>query len=82
MIGISEEKFKKEVNIYFNNINEGFLKYKSKTLEETYKFQGDFVDFILECLKLNGEEHSYVDFYYYSLDAKERDKLRNFLERD
>ncbi len=31
MIGISEEKFKKEVNIYFNNINEGFLKYKSKT---------------------------------------------------
>lgn len=82
MIGISEKRFKEEVNIYFSNISEGFSKFKSKMLEEDYNLRGDFIGFILECFKLNGKENSYVDFYYYNLSMDDRKNLRNLLGED
>lgn len=82
MIGISEEKFKSEVNICFNNINEGFLNFKSKILEEENYLDGNFTGFILECFKSNGIENSYVDFYYYNLSVEDRESLRKLLGKD
>lgn len=82
MIGISKEKFKSSVEIQFDNINEGFSKFKSKILEEDCSLKGDFVGFISECFKINGSENSYVDFYYHRLSIEDRENLKKFLEED
>lgn len=81
MIGINEEKFKESVNIRFNNINQGFSKFKYKNLEKN-NAQGDFVGFILECFKINKNENSYVDFYYHSLIEEDKRAFKSLLDNE
>lgn len=81
MIGISEDNFKRDVTIRFNNINQGFSRFKYKTLQDKNS-NGDFIGFMTECFKLNGGENSYVDFYYYTLKEGDKDRFKSLLDKN
>ncbi|QGU94601.1 hypothetical protein GOM49_05345 [Clostridium bovifaecis] len=74
---IGEEIFGENVSIRFKTINEGFDKFKSfmldgKDIDNGEKRLGAFIDKVFE---LNGEENSYVDFYFSRLDKAAKDRL-------
>lgn len=62
--------------IYIENIQEGFERYHYNQLEGTRK---EIYQKIYELLLDNGNENSYVDFYYGKLSVKEREYLRENL---
>lgn len=79
---VNENKFKEIVNIRFNNINEGFNNYKSamlksKTLEEA---EENIIKFMEEVIILNGEDNSFVDLYFSTLEKEDKERLIGLLE--
>lgn len=79
---VNENKFKEIVNIRFNNINEGFNNYKSamlesKTLEEA---EENIIKFMEEVIILNGENNSFIDLYFSTLEKEDKERLIGLLE--
>ncbi|WP_346934722.1 hypothetical protein [Clostridium sp.] len=79
---VSKEDFKKLVDIRFDNINEGFNNFKSamlesETLEEAEK---NITKFMEEAIILNGEDNSYVDLYFSTLEKEDKERLIGLLE--
>lgn len=79
---VSKEEFKKLVDIRFDSINEGFNNFKSamlesETLEEAEK---NIIKFMEEAIILNGEDNSYVDLYFSTLEREDKEKLIGLLE--
>ena len=66
LISVKENVFKKEVEIKFNNITEGFNRYKNKTISAINEenFERGMICFLEEAVKLNELNSSYVVFYY------------------
>lgn len=78
---ISEEFFKERVSIRFENIDEGFNRFDSITLESLLidNTEENIINFIDKAFSLNGEENSYVDFYLSRLDNTAKDNLLSYL---
>lgn len=79
---VSKEDFKKLVDIRFDNINEGFNNFKSamlesETLEEAEK---NITKFMEEAIILNGEDNSYVDLYFSTLEKEDKERLIGLLK--
>ncbi|HAK43805.1 MAG TPA: hypothetical protein DCM59_15265 [Clostridium sp.] len=79
---VSKENFKKLVDIRFDNINEGFNNFKnvileSKTIEEA---EENIIKFMEETIILNGEDNSYVDLYFSTLEEESKERLIKLLE--
>ena len=74
---ISEEIFKQKVAIRFNNINDGFNRFENFMLESKDKENSEagLIVFMQEAFQLNGEESSYVDFYFSRLDENDKQSL-------
>lgn len=81
---ISEDIFKKLVDIRFNNINEGFNNFKNVTLESevTEEAEENIIKFMKESINLNGEENSYVDLYISTLDNESKERLIGLLTEE
>lgn len=81
LIKISENDFKNNVQIRFNNITEGINRFESKTLESdnSFDFEKSMISFLEEAVKLNGVENSYVDFYYNILEEDEKIRLKELI---
>ena len=84
LISVKENVFKKEVEIKFNNITEGFNRYKNKTISAINEenFERGMICFLEEAVKLNGLNSSYVDFYYNSLSEEDKVKLVEMVSVD
>ncbi|MBX9183590.1 MULTISPECIES: hypothetical protein [Clostridium] len=84
LISVKENVFKKEVEIKFNNITEGFNRYKNKTISAINEenFERGMICFLQEAVKLNGLNSSYVDFYYNSLSEEDKVKLVEMVSVD
>lgn len=79
LIPISYEEFKKKGAISFNNIEEGFNRYRHKILtgeEEAMK------KFLYEAIRINGIENSFVDFYYENLHEDSKKKVFEMLSEE
>lgn len=76
LIPIKECEFKEKVAIKFNNINEGFNKYNNSVIEGT---EEAFIQFIKSAYELNGQDYSYVDFYYNVLNDEDKKKLKELI---
>lgn len=81
---ISEKIFKEKVTIRFNNINEGFNKFQSCMLESKHKenSEAELILFMEKAFQLNGEDNSYVDFYYSRLGENQKENLFNLLDSE
>ena len=79
LIPISNEEFKEKVTIRFNNINDGFNNYSNKIIEGT---EEDFIRFLQQAFDLNGEENSYVDFYYNVLEEEAKNRLKTLVSEE
>ena len=75
LIPISNKEFKEKVTIRFNSINDGFNNYNNKTIEGN---EEAFISFLQEAFELNGEDNSYVDFYYNVLNDEDKILLEKF----
>lgn len=81
---VKEEEFFSRVHLRFNNISEGFEKYLNGILEVEEviaKDQGEerIIEFLEELLELNGEENSFIDFYYERLEEADKERLKKLL---
>lgn len=84
LTAINEEEFKSQVEIRFNNISEGFNKYINGTLKgmekhNKTKVEENIIKFIEEAVEINGEENSYIDFYYSRLSPEDKHRLQELL---
>lgn len=73
LVPIDKQVFEKEVEIRFNNINDGFDNYCHKVIEGS---ENQFIDFINKAFELNGADNSYVDFYYNILSEDDKQRLK------
>ena len=76
LIPISNKEFKEKVTVRFNSINDGFNNYNNKTIEGN---EEAFISFLQEAFELNGEDNSYVDFYYNVLNDEDKKKLKELI---
>ena len=81
---IDEEEFKKCVHIRFNNISNGFNNYSNGILEAEQNIsieeaEGRIIRFFERILELNGEENSFIDFYYGQLSKEDKKRLKELL---
>lgn len=79
LIPIKECEFKEKVAIKFNNINEGFNKYNNSVIEGT---EEAFIQFIKSAYELNGQDYSYVDFYYNVLNEEDKSTLKKLVSAE
>ena len=81
---ISEEMFKEKVVIRFDNINEGFNRFTNFMLESKCEenCEAELIEFLKKALKLNGDDNSYVDFYFSRLDVNSKQKLFDLLDAE
>ncbi|MEG1255074.1 hypothetical protein [Clostridium sp.] len=81
---IKEEDFREKVQIRFKSINEGFDKFKNAMLQsnDIDSAEDDIIQFMKAAFKLNGEEDSYVDFYFPVLSEEEKENLINLLSEE
>lgn len=76
---VSKEHFEKKVKIRFNNISDGFNNYNNKTIEGN---EEEFISFIEQAFEINGEENSYVDFYYNLLQEEDKKRLKDLITEE
>ena len=76
LIPISNKEFKEKVTIRFNSINDWFNNYNNKTIEGN---EEAFISFLQEAFELNGEDNSYVDFYYNILSEEDKQRLKSLI---
>ena len=74
---ISEEVFKKNVKIYFENINEGFSKFKHDMIED--KSEDELIEYMQNAYDENGFDNFYIDLYLNRIDESNEDKFINML---
>ena len=79
LIPVSEEEFNKNVQIKFKNINEGFNSYNNSTIEGS---EEAIISFLQDIFKINGEENSYVDFYYNVLNEEDKKNLKKLITKE
>ena len=81
LISVKENVFKEGVEIRFNNISEGFNRYKNKTISalKEEEFEKAIICFLEEAVNLNGLNSSYVDFYYNVLSEDDKVRLEEML---
>lgn len=84
LISIKENIFKREVEIKFDNISDGFNRYKNKTISAINEedFEKGMICFLEEAVSLNGLNSSYVDFYYNVLSEEDKERLVRMLSDD
>ncbi|MGG5462082.1 hypothetical protein [Clostridium sp. B9] len=81
---ITEEEFKEEISIRFNNILTGFDNYSNallvhKNQEKPFdEKEGDFINYFRDLLTI--EEAVIVDFYIKNLDSESKERLIEKLE--
>lgn len=74
---ISEEVFKQNVNICFDNINEGFSKFKHDMLEG--KTEDELIEYMLNAYDENGFDNFYIDLYLNRIDESNESKFLELL---
>jgi len=79
---VSREDFKKLVDIRFDNINEGFNNFKNVILESEIieEAEKNIIKFMEKTMILNGEDNSYVDLYFSTLEEESKERLIKLLE--
>ena len=65
--------------LYFDYIQQGFEKYDFQTL---YMDGDKAFDYLEELWIKNGKEHSFVDFYYVTLEQSSKDMILDALEEE
>ena len=65
--------------LYFDHIQQGFEKYDFQTL---YMYGDKAFDYLEELWIKNGKEHSFVDFYYVTLEQSSKDMILDALEEE
>ncbi|MCI5900590.1 MAG: hypothetical protein MRZ69_09645 [Lachnospiraceae bacterium] len=65
--------------LYFDHIQQGFEKYDFQTL---YMDGDKAFDYLEELWIKNGKEHSFVDFYYVTLEQSSKDMILDALEEE
>lgn len=81
---IDEKAFKNEVEIRFNNISDGFNKFQNGVLEKKVDLKKEEIEeriirFLERILDLNGEDNSFIDFYYSRLEEEDKKCLQELL---
>ena len=81
---ISEEMFKANVVIRFNNINDGFNRFENFMLESSQRenLEEKLIMFMEKAFDLNNEDNSYVDFYFSRLEEKDKHSLLALLDAE
>lgn len=74
---ISVEDFKQNVRIYFDNISEGFSKFKHEMLEG--KNEDELIEYMQNAYDENGFDNFYVDLYFNRIDESNEDKFLELL---
>jgi len=74
---ITDEVFKQNVKIHFDNINEGFSRFKHDMLEE--KTEDELIEYMLNAYDENGFDNFYIDLYLNRIDETNEDKFINML---
>lgn len=65
--------------LYFDHIQQGFENYDFQTL---YMDGDKAFDYLKELWIKNGKEHSFVDFYYVTLEQSSKDMILDALEEE
>ena len=81
---VSDKVFNDKVKVKFENINDGFEKYENRILEgkdisDSLVLENKIIKFIENAFELNGEENSYIDFYYFKLSDEDKQKIEDML---
>ena len=81
---IDEGEFKKRVHIRFNNISNGFNNFNNGILQDEQNLnieetEGRIIRFFERILEINGEENSFIDFYYGQLSKEDKKRLKQLL---
>lgn len=84
---IDEKEFSDKVNIKFDNILEGFDSYYNGNLQGNLDIskkvvEEKFLSFFERLLKINGEENSFIDFYYQKLSEEDKSRLKELLSEN
>lgn len=84
---VSDKDFNDRIKVKFKNINDGFEKYENRILEgkdisDSLILENKIIKFIENAFELNGEENSYVDFYYFKLNEEDKLKLENMISKE
>lgn len=74
---INVEVFKQNVKIYFDNINEGFSKFKHEVLEG--KSEDELIKYFENAYDENGFDNFYIDLYLNKIDKSNEDKFLSML---
>lgn len=77
MYPISEEIFKDSVKIRFDNINEGFEKFKHEMIED--KSEKELIEYIEKSYDENGFDNFYIDLYFNRIDDSKESEFINML---
>ena len=77
---VSEEAFKQNVKVYFENINEGFSKFKHAMLED--KSEDELIDYMENAYDENGFDNFYIDLYLNRIDESNENKFLELLTED
>lgn len=75
---VKEELLEKGA-LYFEHIQQGFEKYDFQTL---YMGEEKAFDYLKELWIKNGKEHSFVDFYYVTLEQSSKDMIQEALNEE
>lgn len=79
LVPIDKNEFEENVSIRFNNINDGFNNFFNKTIEGN---EEALISFMEEAFMLNGEDNSYVDFYYNVLEEQDKKRLKELISHE
>lgn len=84
---IEEKEFQNKVDIRFSNISEGFNKFHNGVLEKKILLNREESEerifrFFERILELNGEENSFIDFYYLRLREEDKQRLKEMVSAD
>ena len=74
---ISEEDFKQNVRIYFDNISEGFSKFKHDMIEG--KSEEQLIEYMQNVYDENSFDNFYIDLYLNRIDEANEDKFISML---
>lgn len=78
---LSKEEFERNVTVRFNNINEGFNKFKHIMLQD--KTEDEFIQYISDSYDCNGFENFYIDLYLNKISMENENKfLEMLIEED
>ncbi|MEG2289256.1 MAG: hypothetical protein RR891_00395 [Clostridium sp.] len=81
---VKESDFKEKVHIRFKNINQGFDDFENAILQsdDIENAEENIIKFMNEAFRLNGDENSYVDFYFQVLSEEDKSRLISLLSKE